>query len=201
MIVPASADGIAHAAEILRAGGVVAFPTDTLYGLAVDPRRDDAVERVFALKGRRPDAAVPLIAADLDQAMQAGEFGIKELTLASAFWPGPLSIVVPARFTLSRAALGGGTTVAIRVPAHDVARALAASFVFAIAATSANASGEQPAETAEDVARAIPDVDLILNGGRVAGGRPSTIVRFDGGVPTLVRDGAIAWDRVIRSLQ
>ena len=201
MIVPASADGIARAAAVLQTGGVVAFPTDTLYGLAVDPRRDDAIERLFALKGRRPDAAVPLIAADLAQAMEAGEFGARELTLAHTFWPGPLSIVVPARGAISRAALGGSTTVAIRVPAHEVARELAASFVFAITATSANASGQQPAETAEDVATSVPAVDLILDGGRVAGGRPSTIVRFDGGVPTCLRDGAIAWDRVLKSLQ
>jgi L-threonylcarbamoyladenylate synthase len=201
MIIPASADGIAHAAEMLRAGGVVAFPTDTLYALAVDPRRDDAVERLFALKGRRPEAAVPLIAADLDQAMQAGEFSSKELTLASVFWPGPLSIVVSARSTLSRAALGGGTTVAIRIPAHPIARELAASFVFAITATSANASGEPAAETAADVAAYLPDVDVILDGGRAIGGRPSTIVRIDGGVLTLVRAGAIAWDRVLKSLQ
>jgi L-threonylcarbamoyladenylate synthase len=201
MIVRATAEGIAQASGVLRSGGVVAFPTDTLYGLAVDPRRDDAIQKLFALKGRRPDAAVPLIAADLDQAMLAGEFGPTELRLAKTFWPGPLSIVVPARRALSRAALGGGSAVAIRVPAHDVARQLAAAFAFAITATSANASGEQPAETADDVAKDVPAVDLVIDGGRVTGGPPSTIVRLDRNVPTLVRDGAIAWDRVLESLQ
>ena len=102
----AAFEGAGRAAAVLRDGGVVAFPTDTLYGLAVDPRRDDAVERLFALKGRRPDAALPLIAADLAQAMEAGEFGASELRLAQAFWPGPLSIVVAARAVISRAALG-----------------------------------------------------------------------------------------------
>jgi L-threonylcarbamoyladenylate synthase len=192
---------MADAVTVLRSGGVVAFPTDTLYGLAADPRRDDAIERLFALKGRRPDAAVPLIAADLAQAMEAGEFGVKELTLANAFWPGALSIVVSARSSISRAALGGGTTVAIRVPAHQVARELAAAFVFAITATSANASGRPAAETADDVAQAVPEVDLILDGGRVTGGPASTIVRLDGETPVLVRAGAIAWDRVLKSLQ
>jgi len=201
MIVPASADGITQAVAILQSGGVVAIPTDTLYGLAVDPRRSDAIERLFAIKGRRSDVAVPLIAADLAQATEAGEFGLKELVLARAFWPGPLSIVVPARHTIARAALGGGTTAAIRVPANESARALAVAFGFALTATSANASGEPPAETADAVQKCVPAVDLILDGGRVAGGAPSTIVRIDGGVPTLVRDGAIAWDRVIRSLQ
>jgi L-threonylcarbamoyladenylate synthase len=201
MIVRASAEGISRAAQLLRSARVVAFPTDTLYGLAVDPRRDDAVERLFALKGRRPDAAVPLIATDVEQAMTAGEFGPTELRLARAFWPGPLSIIVAATPAIVRAALGGGATVAIRVPAHAAARDLAAAFGFPITATSANASGERPAESADDVARSLPDVDCIVDAGRVAGGSPSTIVRIDRGVPMLVRDGAIAWDRVIRSLQ
>jgi L-threonylcarbamoyladenylate synthase len=201
MIVRASPDGIAEAAGVLRSGGVVAFPTDTFYGLAADPRRDDAVRRLFALKGRRPDAAVPLIAADLEQSMTAGKLRQQELRLARAFWPGPLSIVVLARPLISGAALGGGSTLAIRVPAHAAARALAAAFGFPITATSANASGESPAETAADVARAVPDVDLILDGGRVTGGPPSTIVEFDDEVPTLVRAGAIAWDRVLKSVQ
>ena len=201
MIVHASSEGIAQAADALRSGRVVAFPTDTLYGLAVDPRRADAVERLFALKGRRPDAAVPLIAADLAQAMDAGEFGAREQRLAETFWPGPLSIVVPARRAIAAAALGGGTTVAIRVPAHARARELAAAFGFAITATSANASGEPPAETADAAASAVPNVDLVLDGGRVPGGPPSTIVRLDGETPALVRAGAIAWDRVLKSLQ
>jgi L-threonylcarbamoyladenylate synthase len=194
-------DGIGRAAAVLRNGGVVAFPTDTLYGLAVDPRRDDAVERLFALKGRRLDAAVPLVAADLAMALEAGHFGANELRLAQAFWPGPLSIVVAARPSISRVALGGGTTLAIRVPAHAVARELAFALGFAITATSANASGERPAETADHVANAVPIVDLILDAGRVTGGPSSTIVRVDNGLPTLIRAGAIAWERVLESLQ
>lgn len=201
MMVPATADGIAQAALVLQSGGVVAFPTDTLYGLAVDPRREDAVERLFALKGRPADAAIPLVAGNLEQAQMAGHFGLLDLRLAHEFWPGPLSIVVAASASMSRGVLGGGTTVAVRVPAHEVARALARAFGFAITATSANASGQRPAESADDVARGLPDVDLVLDAGRVAGGAPSTIVRFDGDTPTLVRAGAIAWDRVLKSLQ
>jgi L-threonylcarbamoyladenylate synthase len=198
---PASPQAIDRAVQILRAGGIVAFPTDTLYGLGVDARKDEAVERLFAVKGRARDTAVPLIAADFGQAMEAGNFGARERRLADAFWPGPLSIVVPARRAVSRLALGGGSTVAIRVPAHGVARDLARAFGFAVTATSANASGEPAAETADDVVRAVPGVDLVLDGGAVPGGLPSTIVTFVRGVPTLVRAGAIAWDRVLKSLQ
>src|SRR3954463_2141704 len=92
-----SADAIAVAVDVLRAGGVVAFPTDTLYGLAVDPRSRPAVERLFALKGRDATAAVPLIAANLEQAARAAILGGRELGAAETFWPGPLSIVLPAK--------------------------------------------------------------------------------------------------------
>ena len=192
---------IAAAVEVLRDGGVVAFPTDTLYGLAVDPRNGGAVERLFALKGRDRNVAVPLVASDLEQAALAGELGARERRVADAFWPGPLSVVIPARPAIARGLLGGGSTVAIRVPSHAVARELAAAFGFCVTATSANAAGQPPAASANAVAVALPDVDLLLDGGNVPGGAPSTIVAFDTDGPVLLRAGVVAWDRVIKSLQ
>ncbi len=192
---------IARAADVLRAGGVVAFPTDTLYGLAVDPRRGDAVERLFLLKGRDASSALPLIAANVVQASAAASFGPRERRAAEAFWPGPLSIVAVANTCISATALAGGTTVAIRVPAHAVATHLATGFGFPITATSANRSGERAADSADAVAQALPDVDLLLDAGRAPGGAPSTIIAFDTAGPVLVRDGAIAWERVLKSLQ
>ena len=192
---------IALAVEALRAGRVVAYPTDTLYGLAVDPRDDGAVERLFTLKGRDARAAVPLVASNLEQAMQAGELGSHEQRIAEAYWPGPLSIVVPARDSIARSALGGGRTIALRVPAHAVARQLAAQLGFCVTATSANAAGQPPAAAADAVAIALPDVDLLLDGGDAPGGAPSTIIAFDHDRPMLLRAGAIPWDRVIKSLQ
>jgi len=192
---------IARAADVLRSGGVVGFPTDTLYGLAVDPRRSDAVERLFLLKGRDLTAAVPLIAASFDQAAEAATLGPRERRVAKAFWPGPLSIVAPANTCVSPHALAGGTTVAIRVPAHAVARQLATALGFPITATSANRSGQRAADSADAVAEALPGVDLLLDGGRAPGGAPSTIIAFDTAGPVLVRDGAIAWERVLKSLQ
>ncbi len=196
---------IARAAEALRRGGIVAYPTDTLYGLAVDPRRDDAVARLFAVKGRDALAAVPLIAASLDQAQEAATFRDPELRLARAFWPGPLTIVLPARGGLAAAVLGGGTTVALRVPAHAVARALADAFGFCITATSANRSGGAPAVTGADVAAAFATeldlLDVLLDAGAVTGGAPSTIVEMAESGPRLVRAGAVAWNRVLESLE
>jgi L-threonylcarbamoyladenylate synthase len=193
---------ISRAAETLRRGGIVAYPTDTLYGLAVDPRRDDAVGRLIQVKGRDARKGITLIAASLEQAGDAGLFGADERRLARDFWPGPLTIVVPAREQLSRRLAGPGSTVAIRVPAHPVARALAERFAFCITATSANVSGNPPASTPEEATAALgSSIDLLLDAGPTTGGAPSTIVEVTSSGVRLVRAGAIAWDRVLRSLE
>ena len=193
---------VARAVDVLRAGRVVAYPTDTLYGLAVDPRRADAVERLYAAKGRAAAMAIPLIASSIEQAQEAGIFGERDLRLASVFWPGPLTIVVPARPVVSAAMLAGGTTVAVRVPAHAVARALSAAFGFPLTATSANRSGQPPAASAAAVVAGLAaGVDLVLDAGAVAGGRPSTIVEIAASGPRLVRSGAVPWERVLESLE
>jgi L-threonylcarbamoyladenylate synthase len=133
--------------------------------------------------------------------MLAAVFSGRERRAADAFWPGPLSIVVPANSCIALEALGGRGTVAIRVPAHDIARALADAFGFPITATSANRSGEPAAASADAVASMLPDVDVLIDGGPAPGGAPSTIVSFDANGPILVRAGAVPWDRVIKSLQ
>jgi L-threonylcarbamoyladenylate synthase len=193
---------IADVAAILKGGGVVAFPTDTLYGLAADPRRDDALERLFAVKAREAGVAVPLIAADLAQAQELGTFDDLALRLARAFWPGPLTIVVPASPAIARRALGGGHTVGIRVPAHEVATALCRATATCLTATSANLSGSPPPASAQEID---PDLssrlDAVLDGGPAPGGPPSTIVTVVSERPQLIRAGAIAWNRVLESLE
>jgi L-threonylcarbamoyladenylate synthase len=193
-----------QAADVLRRGGIVAYPTDTFYGLAVDPRRDDAVARLYAAKGRDASMAIPLIAASLAQAQETAVLGDRELRLARAFWPGPLTIVMPPRAAIAAPTLGDGATIAVRVPSHVVARALAGRFGFCITATSANRSGEPPANDAEEVAvrfSGTDQVDLLLDGGPTPGGPPSTIVEMVGTDPRCVRAGAVAWDRVLKSLE
>lgn len=193
---------VREAAAVVARGGIVAYPTDTLYGLAVDPRNDAAVDALFAAKGREPGAAVALIAADEPQARQAGSFGPAESALAAALWPGPLTIVVPASPSMSRLLSGGRPTLGVRVPAHRVARDLAAAFGGCITATSANRSGKPPAATADEVAAAFHDgVDVLLDAGPAPGGPPSTLVEIVGGRPVLLRGGALPWDRVLELLE
>jgi L-threonylcarbamoyladenylate synthase len=193
---------IAEAVAVLQRGGVVIYPTDTLYGLAVDPRRDDAAERAFSIKGRDTAVAMPLIAGSLDQAEQVAVLSTVDRQLARTFWPGPLTLVLAPRPGISARVLGRGSTVAIRVPAHAVARELAAQFSFCITATSANRSGEPPVAAVGDLSRAVVnDVDLVLDGGATGGRLPSTIVETSAHDVRLVRAGAIAWERVLESLQ
>ena len=190
------------AVDALAAGEVVAFPTDTLYGLAVDPRRADAARRLFALKRRPAGQAVPLIAAGSGQVdLVAREVTRLARRLAARWWPGPLSIVLDAAPALDPRLLTEAGTVAIRVPAQGLARRLAADFEHPITATSANRSGEPPAADAAAVAAGLgSDLFVLVDGGPVRGGPPSTIVEARGDTPMLVREGAVGWDRVLQSL-
>ena len=193
---------IEAAAAVIRAGGVVAIPTDTLYGLAADPFRADAVARVFAAKRRPSERALPLIAASADQiAQHLGAFRPAWRRLASRFWPGPLTLLVPAPAALAADVTGGTGRVGVRVPAHAVARALCGACGTPLTATSANVSGEAASDDPGDVTTALGDrIDAILDAGRTPGGAPSTIVDVTGPAPTLVRAGAIPWEDVLACL-
>jgi len=195
---PAALDA---AVAVLRSGGVVAYPTDTLYGLAVDPRDAAAVARIFALKGRPETSALTLIAADAEQASAAAFFTARTAALVASMWPGPLTIVTTARSGLAPEVLAGGATVGVRVPRHAIARALARQFGFCITATSANRSGEPPTADAEAVLRTLPEIDLLIDGGAAPGGPPSTIVDATGDALRLIREGAVPWKRVLESPQ
>jgi L-threonylcarbamoyladenylate synthase len=192
---------IRQAAEMIRDGLVVAYPTDTLYGLAVDPRNAAAVRRLFELKGRPETSPLTLIAADMVQARAAGDLSSIAERLAGRWWPGPLTIVVPARPIVAAEVLAGGRTVGIRIPDHPVAAALARDSGFCITATSANRSGGHAPSNASGVIAALPDVDAVLDGGPSRGGSPSTIVDASAAALALVRAGMVPWERVLKSLQ
>ena len=194
------ADELRPAVEWLRAGKVVAFPTDTLYGLAVDPSSEPAVGALFRLKGRKESSALPLVAASKAQVESWCGLGPAERKLADAFWPGPLSLICDAPRSVVPAVHAGRHTVAIRVPAHPVARALAAAFGGPITSTSANRTGHPPARLVAELVAIHDDDLLVLDAGDTAGGAPSTIVDARTTPVVLVRDGAIEWNRVLNSL-
>jgi len=189
------------AIEALRRGGVIAYPTDTLYGLGADPRDARAVDHVFRIKGRGEQHPVPLIAGGVEQARAVGWFDESASRLAALFWPGPLTLIVRQSVGLAEG-VGQSGTIAVRVPDHAVARALALGLGFPITSTSANRTGARPAATAQEVADAIgEDVSVIVDGGPTRGGHPSTIVDLVTGTARLVRAGAVPWERVLESLK
>jgi L-threonylcarbamoyladenylate synthase len=197
-------DVMSRVVDALAAGGVVAYPTDTFYGLGVDPTNAAAVEALFLAKGRRSSDPLPLIASDVRRLEAAiGPLSPVARRLADAFWPGPLTLVVPrGGAAFAPALLAGGETIAVRVPAHLVARAVAESVGGLVTSTSANRSGEAPAATADAVVRALGvAVVLVLDGGPTVAEAASTIVDVTGARPRLLRPGRIAFDRVLESLQ
>jgi|MudIll2142460700_1097286.scaffolds.fasta_scaffold18695_3 L-threonylcarbamoyladenylate synthase len=192
-----------RAAAILRSGGIVAYPTDTLYGLAANPASAAAMAQLYRIKGRPVDLAIPLIASGIAQIEAAGgALGPATRRLAEAFWPGPLTLVIPAWPGLDPSVHAGRGTVAIRVPDHPVACMLAEACGWPITATSANKSGEPSTMAPEAVRLALAaDLDGLIDGGPSPGGPPSTIVDAAGGAPRLLRAGAVPWDRVLECLQ
>ena len=187
-----------RAAGILRQGGLVAFPTDTLYGLAANPHDGVAVARLFGAKGRSAERAIPLIAADEAQVeRQLGPLVPLARRLATNFWPGPLTLLVAAPDALAPEISGGTSRVGVRVPAHAVARGLCRAANSVLTATSANVSGQPATDSADAVAAALGGrIDLLLDAGPTAGGPPSTIVDVDGDELRLVRAGAIRWEEI-----
>jgi L-threonylcarbamoyladenylate synthase len=189
---------VARAAAFIRGGGVVAIPTDTLYALAADPSNPAAIARVFALKKRSGERALPLIAADTSQVLRYfGALPPMASRLVGRFWPGPLTLLLTAPSTIVEAVTGGTTKVGVRVPAHPVAQALCRACDVPLTATSANISGNRATDNPDDIERILGSgLDVIVDSGRTPGGAPSTIIDVTGAEPQLVREGPIPWDQV-----
>jgi L-threonylcarbamoyladenylate synthase len=192
-----------RAAQIILDGGIVALPTDTLYGLAVDPFEPEAVDRLYSVKRRPGGLLIPLIAADEAQVEQhVGRMSPMARRLAARFWPGPLTLVIEASPRLAPSIHRGSGRVAVRVPDHAVARGLAEVAGQPLTSTSANRSGQPAPSTADEVEAALADsIDLLLDGGPTPGRLPSTIVDVVDPSPRLVRAGAVAWERVLESCE
>jgi len=189
----AVAPDIAAAVAALRAGELVAFPTETVYGLGADARNPEALRKVYALKGRPSTHPLILHVLSADDLKDwVSDIPAAARTLASRFWPGPLTIVLPRSTRVSDELTGGQDTVAIRVPAHPVARALLAAFGSGIAAPSANRYGRVSPTRASHVREEFPKDLLVLEGGDCEVGLESTIVSLIDAVPRLLRPGSIS---------
>jgi len=195
MIVKADRAAIAEAGRIVRAGGLVAFPTETVYGLGADATQGEAVARIFEAKGRPRFNPLIVHVHDIESARELADFDERALALARRFWPGPLSLVLPLlerpRHGISELVTAGLDTVAIRVPSHAVARELLAAAGVPIAAPSANTSGRlsptRAGHVEEDLSGA---VDMILDGGGSEAGLESTIIAITPR-PALLRPGSL----------
>ena len=179
---------------LLREAGIVAFPTDTLYGLGADFSSSSAVQRVIEIKGRDEQMGLPLLLSDPgDLSLVARDVPEAVWTLAEHFWPGALTLLVPRSPTVPDLVTGGRDSVAVRLPDHPVPRALALGLGRPITGTSANLSGQAAALTAEQVrAQLGAAVDLVIDGGHVPQGLPSTILDATGPVMKLLRQGAVS---------
>ncbi len=188
-----SPQGIARAAEILRGGGLVAFPTETVYGLGGDARSDQAVARIFDAKGRPRFNPLIVHVPDVAAARRFARLDARAERVAAAFWPGPLTMVLPLipEAGLSPLVTAGLDTVAIRVPAHPVARALLREFGGPLAAPSANPSGKVSPTRADHVRAGLAGrIEAVLDGGACEVGVESTILGLDG-PPSLLRPGGV----------
>jgi len=183
--------------NILQKGGVIAFPTDTVYGLGADAFNASAVERIYQVKNRPKHLQLPLLIANIEQLTVLAD-PITEIAqlLARRFWPGGLTLVLPKTVSLP-AHVAPGPTIAVRVPDHPVCMALVQRLGNPIIGTSANISGQPAALTAEEVGQQLGGkMDFIINGGKCPGGKESTVVDVTHGSPIILRQGIIPADKI-----
>jgi len=194
---------VEEAGKLVRDGGIIVYPTETFYGIGGSPFMEAVADRVYAVKGRDFGKPLPLIAADRSAAREAtGPWPFSADYLADRFWPGPLSLLLPALESCPAALHAGTGQVALRVSSHPTARALAAASGGGLIATSANLSGKPPASRIEDLDPAVANrVDGVLDAGPLPGGLPSTLVDVSVWPPRLVRSGAVPWEAVEAALK
>ncbi|MEX2236571.1 MAG: L-threonylcarbamoyladenylate synthase [Dehalococcoidia bacterium] len=186
-------DAVSRAAEVLRAGGLVVMPTDTVYGVAARADEPSAIDRLFKAKGRRPEKALPILVASLVDAAVIADLTPLARRLAETFWPGPLTIVVPARAGFDSPALAGGRTIGLRMPDNHVALGVIAAAGGRLAVSSANRSdGPNPLTVEEARSQLGNSVSLYIDGGQAAGETGSTIVDCTGEAPKILREGPIS---------
>lgn len=189
---------LSRTAHILRQGGVVAIPTETYYGLAADPFCEEALKKIFILKQRPLKKPLLTIINDISQLqLLVAEIPLPFHNLMTSFWPGPLTLIFPARPSLSSLLTAGTATIGVRLSSHPIARELLRSFGGPLTATSANISGQTPAVSVLDLKVQFGQkLDGVIDGGTLPGACGSTIVGYDGRDITIIRAGVIPTDRI-----
>jgi len=199
----ASEEAIKEAVRVVSQGGLVVYPTDTVYGLGCNPFNEDAVDRIFKVKGR-PSRPLPILVSSIEKAGQLVELGNVGAALASKFWPGALTIVAPIKVNISlpENLMCGFKTLGVRVPNHNCALKLIEGAGGFLVGTSANRSGEKPSLTVEEAVNSLQhSVDFYLDGGRVVLGKESTVLDISREEPVVVREGAISKETIFSVLR
>ena len=192
-----------QAVAVLRRGGVIGIPTDTVYGIAANALDEDAVDRVFTLKGREDTSPIPVLIGEVADLFRYGAHVTDEaVALAEAFWPGQLTIVVSKSDLIPSVVSGGLDTVGLRIADHHVPRRLISDLGAPITATSANISGTEALNSAVSVAEQLGDrLDLVFDGGQLAPSRSSTVIDVTSGPPKILREGAVPAAEIGRVLK
>lgn len=203
MISADSAETRERAREVVAAGGVIAFRTDTFYGLGADPFNVDALRAIKSLKGRDDGKPILVVISDASDAERfiTGRTRLFEV-LSERHWPGALTLVASARREVPEELTAGSGTVGVRLPDDDAVRDLIRACGGALTATSANLAGEPPARAARQVARSFPiGLDMIIDGGETIADRPSTVLDVSGKIPRLIREGAVSRHQLQETLK
>jgi L-threonylcarbamoyladenylate synthase len=197
-----SQSAIDGSVDVLRAGGIVAFPTETYYGLAVDPFNREALSSLFAAKKRAASKPILTLINSREQlSLLARHVSSKFTLLMDQFWPGPLTLIFDAQENLPSLLTGDTGTIGIRQSSHPVANMLVAAFAGPITATSANISGQAPAITAQEIERYFgANINMVLDGGKTPGGMGSTIIGIKEDKLQLIRDGVVPYGKVTAAL-
>lgn len=186
----------ARASEVLRAGGVVLYPTDTLYGLGADALSDAAVEKIYAIKGRDEKKPIHSVVPDIAMAKELGVFDERAERLADAFLPGPMTLIVKKIARLSSGIARTIDTLGIRIPNHDFCIEMARTFGGPVTTTSANVSGKPAGRRVQDILEQLGEsaqyIDLVIDAGELPERAPSTVVDVSSGEVVILREGAIA---------
>ncbi len=199
-LIGTSVEDIREAARLVLEGRLIAYPTDTVYGLGCNPFDVDAVDRLVRAK-KRVKGSLPILVSSLAGAERVGEINEKSAALASKFWPGPLTLVVPTRSSLPAKVTDNSQLVGLRIPNHETTRRLILESGGAIVGTSANISGRPSLRTAEEVLREMNGrIDVVMDGGATPLGRESTVLRIVGDEIKVLREAAISRDDILKAL-